>query len=156
MPVYTRTYSSLSWASLDPSQHAKTCGYWYVVHSSAISHTAFRTREAFLAWVAGLGLSVDEQAIPQAGTWAYGRINGEYNRASHVGVADESDPSRFSYVGGYDEFFALRGPRVRMVDNGRTTTGIITTDEGGIKTIHHLNCNMGDRPDFPHNQGTVF
>lgn len=154
MPAYTQPYKNLSWCSLTQEQHAKTCGYWYTVMSSGTSHTAFATRESFLSWAGRLGLTVDAAVIPLAGTHGYGAIGGEYRRASHIGTHADGDPLS-AYVGGYDEFFALRGERIRCMDNADVTLGIITVDDDGVRTLHHLNCNMRDRPVFPRDRSTI-
>ena len=153
MPAHTQTFKSLHWTSLDPEQHAKTCGYWYIITAyGGAPHTAFATRDAFLAWAARLGLAVDADTVPHAGTWSHGRIAGDYCRASHIGTRAVGS---IEYVGGYDEFWALQGPRVRVMDNGDVTTGIITTDADGKRTLHHLNPNMRDRPVFPRDVSTA-
>lgn len=153
--AYSRTNDKLTWRSLDPEQHERTCGYWYLVKQDNYAHTAFRTREAFLAWAALYNLTVDADAVPLAGTYAYGRISGQYRRTAHIGVARNTHVAG-DYVGGYDEFFALEGDRIRLTDNGEITLGIVTTDADGIRNVHHLNCNMRDRPKFERSGVQVF
>jgi hypothetical protein len=48
----------------------------------------------------------------------------------------------------YDEFFSLRGPRIRHMDNSDYTLGILVKDADGVVNLHHLNCNLLDRPVF--------
>jgi len=136
--AYQRTYNSLSWCSLDRQQHEKTCGYWYVLQEHHGPHTAFRTREEFLAWAALYRLDLDADAVPQIGTHAYGRLSGQYRRTSHLS---------------YDEFFAIDGERIRLMDNGEVTLGLVANDADGTRNVHHLNCNMCDRPKFERGAG---
>ena len=152
MPAYSQSFNSLRWCSLDADQHAKTCGYWYVITDGAMSHTAFRTRESFLSWASRLGLDVESDTVPQAGVFAHGKINGTYRRALHIGAHAENS---LEYVGGYDEFFALKGPRIRAMDNGDVTVGIITSDDDGFRTLHVLNPNMRDRPILTRDHSTI-
>ena len=41
---YKQTYDSLHATTLDPEQHKRTCGYWFIVTNGAMAHTAFATR----------------------------------------------------------------------------------------------------------------
>lgn len=152
MPAHLQTFNSLRWCSLDADQHAKTCRYWYVVTAGGMSHTAFRTRELFLSWAERLGLDVEAEAVPQVGVWATGKIGGTYRRALHRGKSAENS---WEYVGGYDEFFALKGLRIRVMDNSDVTVGIITSDADDFRTVHVLNPNMRDRPILARDLSTI-
>lgn len=70
--------SNLSIVCLDFVGMTKTCGeYWYLVQSHTMAHTAFRTRESLLWWLALRGLHVDPDMIPEY-EFAYVPIRGEY------------------------------------------------------------------------------
>lgn len=131
--AYTQLYEYLHWCALDPDARARTCGYWYTMTSyGATPHTAFRTRPAFMRWLEDRNLSVRGE-VPEPGNYAHGSIDGSYRRASHMS---------------YDEFYAIDGLRTRVLDNADYTLGIVSTDPDGLRTVHHLNPNCRDRPDF--------
>lgn len=128
-----RTHTNLSVCSLDPTSHARTCGYWYVVQESAGPHTAFATRAGFEKWMAERGLSLDG-TLPDAPEWGFCRIAGSYRTHCHFTDADA--------------FPGLGGLRSRTLSNGDYVEAIITTDADGVRTVHTLNPNVRDRRVF--------
>jgi len=128
MPYNSRV-KRLSLVCLTPDMHEKTCGYWYCVMSEGMSWTAFATVEGLNRWLDERGLTLSEP-LPPAKTHQYQGIIGEYIEASHMS---------------YDEFYALKGTRTKVLSNAAYTMGIITTDEQGIKVVNYLNCNCKDR-----------
>lgn len=126
----TRTYNNLTFASITPEQHARTCGYWYLVQQNHTPYTAFATLEAFYRWAGERGLSVDESKIPAKGQHSYQQISGSFREACHM------DPVAFN---------AIEGDETRQLDNGSYTAGKITTDADGLRTVHYLNCNVKER-----------
>ena len=130
---YRQTYSKLAVASLTPEQHAKTCGYWYVVQNQCMAHTAFATKEHLQKWADERGLTLPELPANR-GEHSCGDIKGSYSDAMHM------DP---------EAFHALR-PNARHVlklSNGDYTRGLIH-DEGGHKVVHYLNPNVHEREVF--------
>ncbi len=111
---------------------SKTCGYWYLVTTDATSHTAFATLDGLMNWLNDRGL-VLEGTLPERGTHAVLRIAGSYRTTSHLS---------------YDDFYRLEGGRIRHLDNGDYTLGVVTEDEDGVRNVHYLNCNLLDRPVF--------
>lgn len=126
---YNRRVKNLSLSCLTPEQHAQTCGYWYCVQTDCMAWTAFATVEGLNRWLDERGLSLSEP-LPPAKTHQWQPIIGEYIENSHMS---------------YDEFYALKGPRTKVLSNANYTMGIITTDENGIKVVNYLNCNCKDR-----------
>jgi hypothetical protein len=128
------TFDKLTVISLDQQGHERTCNYWYLVQNQHGPHTAFEKREHLLAWLERLGLTLEGE-LPPHGTHGWLTVTGAYRAKSHLS---------------YDEFFALEGDRTRTLSNGRYTLGIITRDEDGLRTLHTLNPNCRDRPEFDH------
>lgn len=126
MTVYSQTFNKLTICALDREQHEKTCGYWYVVQNMHGPHTAFKTKAQALRWLDRLGLTI-ERELPEAGAHDFQWVKGSYRRDSHVDVA---------------VFDALVGETVPCLDNAQYTKGVVTTDADGIRTLHHLNCNL--------------
>jgi len=129
---HTDLYDNLRVTSLTEEQHLKTCGYWYLVTSRSMSHTAFKDRENLLQWMEERCLTLKGE-LAMAGTNSTVQIAGAYRRTSHMS---------------YDEFYSLEGTRVRIVDNGDYTLGIICVDDDHFANVHHLNCNLSDRLIF--------
>ena len=129
MPIanHTGLYDRLGLCCLTPEQHARTCGYWYIVTQYGGPHTAFKTLAQTICWLADRGLSVDVAAIPAHGQHAYLPIAGAYRKMSH---------------GAPTALRRLKGKRVRLLDNARYTKGVITCDADGLRTVHYLNCNL--------------
>ena len=129
---YRRTYNRLTVGTLTPEQHAKTCGYWYVVQHQHMAHTAFATLKGLQQWAEERGLTLPQMA--DKGTWSWGDIQGSYS--------DESHMSR-------EDFEALR-PSARhavTLSNGNYTRALIH-DENGHKVVHYCNPNVRDRETF--------
>ena len=134
------TYGNLYVCALNAEQHARTCGYWYTVTTGyATPHTAFATRQGLARWLEERGLTCEIPTAVQPEDYGKGLTNyavivGTYRRHSHMS---------------YDEFYAL--PvfiRTKVLDNGDYTLGIITNDEDGVRTVHHMNCNCHDRIEY--------
>lgn len=139
MSAYVQTYTDFHLCALDPEQHERTCNYWYTARTyGGTPHTAFTTRAQALRWLERLGLSIDGE-LPEAGTHAVFQVSGTYRRASHL------DPV---------EFDRIEGRPVLCLDNARYTLGKITHDADGIRTLHHLNCNV-TRPEFDYWQASI-
>lgn len=131
-------YKDLSVCSVTPEYHARTCGYWYIVQTfGATPHTAFAERAHLDNWLNERGLTLKDELPHTKGEHGYTKILGEYTRESHMS---------------YDEFYNLAPQAIetKILDNADYTLGLITTDETGHKTIHHLNCNLKYRPVYPY------
>jgi len=121
------THNDLTVCWLTPDFHAKTCGYWYVVQSHCMAHTAFATLEHLQLWACERGLTLP--TLAKQGDW--GKIGGEYRTESHLRDADE--------------FESIPGERSRTLSNGDYVVAIIATDSDGIRTVHTLNPNVKGR-----------
>lgn len=130
--AWTKAHTNLTVISITPDMHRKTCGYWYLVSSNAVSHTAFATSQGLMNWLDERGL-VLEGNLPEMGAHAVLPVSGTYRTTSHLS---------------YDDFFSLEGERIRVLDNGDYTLGVVTTDPDAVRNVHYLNCNMMDRPVF--------
>lgn len=119
--------------ALDERAHQQTCGYWFTVTSRAMAHTAFRDLDHCLEWMRSLGLTIDGGVLPQRGVRGTYRITGAYRDQMHLN---------------YDDFYALDGVQRRTLSNARYTLGIITQDADGLRTLHTLNPNCHDRPEY--------
>jgi hypothetical protein len=131
---HTREYSDLTVQALTPEMAQRTAGpYLYAVTTYGFTaHTAFRTRAHFTQWLDNLGLSLAEELVEEGcGKWM--SIEGKYRVTSHLS---------------YDEFFSIPGARIRHMDNSDYTLGILVKDADGVINLHHLNCNLRDRPVF--------
>lgn len=125
-------HANLHLTTCDQNHHDRTCGYWYIVQSGAMSNCAFSRRESFLQFLNERGLELTKE-LPNHTEPSFQSITGSYRTQMH---------------GSYDEFFALRGIRTRTMSNAQYTLAIITTDDDGIRTVHTLNPNCRDRPVF--------
>lgn len=123
--MYTREINNLTVACLTPEQRERTCSYWFAVQSNHTSETAFRTLAAFHQWLDLLGIECPEELPPQ-GEHKFIWLKGLYRVCSHLDVA---------------AFYKLEGRVTRWMNNGRYTMAVITRDDDGIRTVHHLNCN---------------
>jgi hypothetical protein len=128
-------YQNLVVHALTQEMAGNTAGpYFYTVTTYGFTaHTAFRERRHLEQWLEDLGLKLTEELTHESGKWT--TVEGRYRRTSH-----------FSY----DEFYVLRGKRTRVLDNGEYTLGILLPDDDGVMNLHHLNCNLFDRPLFEH------
>ena len=136
----TRTYSGLWLISLEPEQHAKTCGYWYLVQMyGATPCKAFASRSNLFRWLDERGLKINEEELAPHKQHSSQRIEGEF-RESH-------------YLGDADSFWKLAANReTRQCDNAQYTLAKITTDPDGVRHVHLLNCNVKDRPVFDYQE----
>jgi len=126
-------YNKLTFISITPEQHARTCGYWYLVRQNHGPYKAFATLGAFYRWAEERGLSVDADKIPVRGEFSYQPIVGEFREERYM------DSNAFE---------AIQGSETRQLDNAAYTLGKITTDADGVRTVHYLNCNVRTRPVF--------
>lgn len=130
---YTHTVEPRHLLSLDPEGRARTCSYWYVAQTFGCGPlTAFRTRAALMRWLDMFGLAVTGGEIPPEGEFRALQITGSYRVASYMDRA---------------AFGAISGETVIWLDNARYTLAKLTKDADGIRTLHHLNCNV-ERPEM--------
>lgn len=126
------TYKKLHVCRLSREGRARTCGYWYVVTEGTMAHTAFRTRKSLEQWLTRFGLKLTRELTAGDGG-CY--IEGTYSRAYE-------DANRTALD-------ARKGLRIRLVDNGEYTTGVIQEDETGHRTVYLLGPNT-DREIHPY------
>jgi hypothetical protein len=136
---YTQTYTDLHLSCIDEERHHRTCDYWYLLSSGALSHTAFADAEEMLMWLNQRGLWLTDALPAERGTVKHIGIGGSYRESSYLDVAvfQAIQPTR-------DQFFL----KIAVLDNARWTLGKVTQDEDGIRTVHHLNCNVKERTEF--------
>ena len=132
---FLQTYTNFWLACLDPEFHERHQGYWYTITSGSFAHTAFHTKGALMQWLDERGLKLPEPLPPKRGVYKSMRIEGEYRVASYLSI----------------EVFMKINPvlKIAQLDNGRYTLGKVT-EENGVRTIHHLNCNIKRRIEFPY------
>lgn len=126
--MYTTTYSNF-YLTIAAKDEPIGCGYHYVVTSQGMAHTAFRTREAFIAWASVLGLNLDsfEPLHQTDARQVFIALPGTYRSTSWMDV---------------EEFERLEGQQVRTLSNAQYTLGKITSDPvTGVRTLHYLNVN---------------
>lgn len=128
-------YDKLTITSLDEEGHKRTCGYWYVVQSHHLPHTAFATRESLVSWLSDLGLQAAKE-IPERGTFGAIQVIGAYNR---VALMSTDLPT-----GGVIT-------ERRTLDNAQYTRGVIT-EANGERTLWVSNCNVPNRPVFDYRE----
>jgi hypothetical protein len=103
--------------------------------SGSFSHTAFYTRGALMQWLDERGLKLPEPLPPKRGVYKSMRIEGAYRVASYLNV---------------EAFLKIKPVlKIAHMDNGRYTLGKVT-EENGMRTVHHLNCNIKQRIEFPY------
>lgn len=125
------TYNKLTFISITPEQHARTCGYWYLVQNNHAPYKAFATLAAFYRWADERELSID--TVPTHGVYSYQPITGQFREACYMDA---------------NALEAIQGVETRQLDNAAYTLGKITTDADGVRTVHYLNCNVKTRPVF--------
>lgn len=127
-----RLYSNLIVCTLTPEQNQRTCNYWYVVTTGAMSHTAFETRTGFDRWMAERGLSISGE-LPSRGEHSVHRIVGSYidNMMWDKPIFD-----------------SLPGKRTRVLSNGDYTQGVLTRDQDNLVVVNYLNPNVQDRVKY--------
>ncbi len=124
------TYSKFTLCVLTQEQHERTCGYWFVVTTSTLSHTAFRTAAGLQRWLTERNLSLTAP-LTEAGTWSVQEIIGTYRQEMHY--TDEEQAA----------FVELHTVDVsRTLSNGDYVVAKITQDIDGIRTVHTLNPNV--------------
>lgn len=126
--MYARTISNL-WLHCMTKDEPVGCGpYFYTVTTgAATAHTAFRTRAALLHFLELYGLTAP-QDIPEPGARAFSMpLAGSYREVMHMDG---------------DALDTLTGRRVRHMNNGAYTLGIVVTADDGIRTVHVLNPNV--------------
>jgi hypothetical protein len=140
---YRQVYDNLRAASLTPEHHERTCGYWFIVTSGSMAHTAFATRASLDRWLSDRGLSL-ESGLPEAGTAGTTRVVGEYRTESH-GEFLGDDPRDGMGEGDWDLLRPVKA--IAVMSNGDYTLGLIT-EEACIRTVHTLNPNVKTRLVF--------
>ena len=133
-----KTNSDLMIISLDKAAHDRTCGYWYLVHCKATSHTAFATREGLENYLQERGLALDTE-LPAHGEFGTIFVSGSYREPMHMDK---------------NEFYSLVNivKMTRTLSNGSYTLAIVTQDNDGIRTVHTLNPNVKDRVEFDYTE----
>lgn len=129
--MYTTTYSDF-YLTIAAKDEPIGCGYHYVVTSQSMAHTAFRTREAFIAWASVLGLDLDnlEPLHQTTRRQVFIKVPGSYRSTSWMDV---------------EAFERITGQEVRTLSNAQHTLGKITVDPDGVRTLHYLNVNSPRR-----------
>lgn len=115
-------YKNLDVYCIDLAYHLKTCGYWYLVKENNAAHTAFRTKEALIAWLDMLGLKLDSELPEEIGTFKRINITGEYCTKT---VSDIT---------------GLAGEAIYHLSNADYTTGMLFSDNG-LMTISYVGPN---------------
>lgn len=113
------TTKSLTLSSLTQEQHERTCGYWYLVQDSHAPHTAFRTREALLRWLADRNIKLTRD-LPAHGEHSFQYLEGQYARR---------------YIGDESQINARLQDQILVLDNAEYTIGYVT-HEDGIRVVN--------------------
>lgn len=113
------TTKSLTLSSLTQEQHERTCGYWYVVQDQHAPHTAFRTREALLGWLADRNIKLT-RGLPAHGEHSFQYLEGQYARR---------------YVGSISDIESRIEDQILILDNAEYTVGYVT-HEDGIRVVN--------------------
>jgi hypothetical protein len=135
--AYIRTIDRLGVACLDKDQRARTCSYWYCVRSYNTPETAFRTRAAFLQWLALYGLRIEGGEVPEEGQSAWLNISGQYREAMYLDRA---------------AWEAVEGVKIMGMNNADYTEFRLAADADGTICAHYLNPNVRDRLRFDPSQ----
>ena len=128
---------SLSVSTIDEEFHRRTCGYWYLVMSAAYSHTAFATEAGLMQWMNERNLKLT-QPLPKKGEVSNQRIEGGYFRNTMM------DEEGFAAL----EAVTPDECKIKIMDNGDWTLGLLTENEDGVVTVHLLNPNC-NRIKYP-------
>ncbi len=129
----TEYYQSLRVTHLTPEQSEKTCGpYTYTVTNRWAAHTAFVTKAGLDLWLNERGLSIHGDIETEQ--WC--EIDGQYAKE-----CEWLTPA---------EFELMEGQKIKLMDNGQWTLGIVNTSDGGATTVHYLNCNVQGRVVYPY------
>lgn len=125
-----RHHNNLWLASLASEQMSRFGGYLYVVTAAATSHTAFRTRFALDEWLKRNDLEIQGELPPEGVHGAF-QVSPGYYTCSHMDTAEfkrilDQTPS---------------SQRIRHLDNGQYTQGLIGKHDSGEVVIHYLNPN---------------
>lgn len=137
-----RLYKNLSVTALNAEQHAKTCGYWYLVQESCASHCAFATRTGLERWLYERGLTCEIPTAVEPEDYGRGKTNwapvtGTYGESKHMNT---------------EEFYALPAViETKGLSNG-DYVGVRITEEGGIRVVHTLNPNVVWRKTFDYSE----
>lgn len=133
-------YGNLDVSTIDRAYHLKTCGYWYIVTTGAMSHTAFRTAEGLKRWLAERNLKLERPLVEADGTkHDYQRIRGSY--AKHMHMMEVEEWAKFRPV-----------ITSRTLSNGDYVEAKITEDGQGVRTVHTLNPNVRNRITFDYSE----
>lgn len=126
-----RTYAKLWLCCLDPEQHERTCGYWYTVTCDGFTpHTAFRTKDALLAWLQRRGLRLPNDLPAERGEHQVQQIEGSYIERQHSDIST----------------MPTQGARILKLSNAEYTAAVVT-HEGGVAVVNFVNVNS-PRPAF--------
>jgi len=137
---YAKAYGNLRVTSLTLEQRLETCGYWYTITTDdSMAHTAFATERGLLRWLDERGLSLTKP-LPPRGAPSSQMIHGQYTQSDTFDLED------------FEQLLKEGHPKIKVLDNGEYTLGVVTTDARGGKTVHHLNCNIRLRPKYNHAQ----
>lgn len=135
--AYIRTIRDLTVSCLDKDRRAQTMSYWYCVRSNNTPQTAFRTRAAFIQWLALYGLQMEGGEVPEEGRNAWLNISGQYREAAYLDRA---------------AWKAVQGVKIMGMNNADYTEFRLSADPDGTICAHYLNPNVRDRPRFDHSQ----
>ena len=134
-------HSNLICIALNAEQHARTCGYWYLVQKvTGGPHTAFVTRQGLERWLEERGLKCEIPTAVQPDDYGKGRnnwtpIQGIYGKR---------------WIWSMDKFYALPAVvRSKTLSNGDYVEAFIT-EEDGLRVVNTLNPNVRGRKTFPH------
>jgi len=110
----------------DQSKPAVGCGYFFLITTGAMSHTAFRTKKALKTWLKLTGLKIGRRSGRQI------KLIGNYTRNLEMSNMAEF----YAKYGKHEPFYAL--------DNGQYSIGFCERKETG--NILHIQNPNTDRP----------
>lgn len=134
-------HKNLTVCKLTPEQHERTCGYWYVVTSGAMPHTAFATRAGLNRYMRERGLELAKSLSDVRDEHDVSPINGFYRTESHLYDSDS--------------FESIPGERTRTMSNGDYVVGILEHGADGVVTVHTLNPNVRTRKVFDYRESNA-
>jgi hypothetical protein len=117
--------------------------YPYKVREGFLPHAAFRTRRELVRWMGERGLAPGRE-IPEPWTFETIEVEGTYERVSHMSRRTFAAVGDGLEVGGSE---ATMVGVSRRLSNGDFVEAKIT-EARGIRQVHFLNPNVGDRTTF--------
>jgi len=123
----------------DRARH-QTCGYWYLVHDGAMSHTAFRTRSGLDRWLSERGLRLDGELSDHVlfpDDYGVVEIIGKYRDVVYNSRAE------------YDAASWLM--KTRKASNGEYTEAKLQ-EVDGVSEVRYCNVNVAGRLVFDHEE----